>query len=194
MKTNPFVIVDGWLNKERTLGSNRPARVVLATKGLDGVPRSRIVAATEISDKGIYFVTSAHSRKHHEIQADSRASMVLWLPLQQREVKFEGVIHQLDGKTLNTRWKNFDREFQLRIATMCPHSGQEIESQDELQQNYLATEQKFINQEILINDSVIGYRFIPTYMLFYTLGENTFPSVEKYVLKDEQWVHSLQSP
>lgn len=182
-----------WLEMENSLGCSESNRMVLATAGKNAVPHSRIVAIREITDKGLLFFTQRGTRKTEEIQENPIASATIWLPLQQREIIFDGKIESL-SQTANERyWQDIPRDRQLKFWAYAQTSGQKINSINELENKFEAYAQQF-KDSVPITDFYCGYELIPERIIFYTLGQTTFSEVFEFTLKDNAWHQQRISP
>lgn len=184
-----------WLEKEKELGSPDPYNIVLATATKEGVPHSRIVAIREITTESILFFTQRHTKKVQELTENPRASMTLWLPLQQREVVIDGNIKSLSEEESVPYWQTLSRERQLRFSVYAATSGQPIDSLSELMQRQEMLDEKFKGSSIPLSENAYcGFRLFPQTFYFYTLGKDTFSEVIKYTLVEENWKQQSLSP
>lgn len=193
-KMIPILKINGWLNKERELGSTNPDRVVLATTSKNAIPHSRIVAIREISEEGILFFTQQGTRKVSEINENPYASMTLWLPLQQRQVVLDGIVKELTSEENLRYWKTMPRDRQLRFTAYAPTSGKVIRSIDEIKKQNEILSKQFDGKEIPMSEYYCGFRLIPDILYFYTLGVETFSKVKMYKMNQGQWQEYLLSP
>lgn len=189
----PFNLIQDWLEKEVSKGSTYPNRMVLATAGKDAIPHCRIVAIKEIVNQSIVFFTQRETRKVKEMQENPRVSATIWLPLQQREVIFDGKVEALSKNENADYWKKMLYENQLRFSTYAPVSSMPINSLQELEDKYQALKNQFKGQAIPMSEYYYGYRLIPETMVFYTLGSETFSEVYRYQIIDGEWARQLVS-
>jgi pyridoxamine 5'-phosphate oxidase len=182
-----------WIEKEKSLGSENPDCIVLATAAKNSIPHSRIVAIREINEYGILFFTQQGTRKTIEIEENPIASMTLWLPLQQREVVLEGNVITLTNSENENYWEKLPKDRQLKFASYAPTSGQAIESISMLEEKYHHLKQKYKDSQVPITN-YCGYRLVPSVICFYTLGIKSFSNIERYTLKDNDWYKELLSP
>lgn len=186
--------INEWLEKEKELGSPNPDRAVLSTATKDAIPHSRIVAIREIADNGILFFTQRDTRKVIELQDNPIVSMVLWLPLQQRQIVVEGSSHALTQEENNIYWKTMPYDRQLRFTAYAPTSGQPINSIERLENQYQTLARQYLGKEIPISDFYLGFRILPSVMYFYTLGTTTFSEVIRVSRKNNVWLEEILSP
>lgn len=189
---NPVETIKTWIEEEKELGSPSADSVVLATASAEGKVHSRIVAIRDITQSGILFFTQKRSRKARDLNENSSASMTLWLPLKKREVVFDGVVETLSQHENQTYWETLPRERQLRFLTY--KSGESIDSLNALQVEYDRLEKKYHNKTIPMDECYCGYRLVPHMIYFYTLGNDTFSEVIKWVYMEGKWEKKLVSP
>jgi len=190
----PFDQMQQWLQKEKDLGSPNPYNIVLATATREGIPHSKIVAIKEIRADTILFFTQRETRKAKELQENPCASMTLWLPLQQREVIVDGKVEPLSQEENERYWQDMPHDRQLMFSVYSPLSGKAIDSIRELEDERLALEKKYKDKPIPITDFYCGFKFIPAYFYFYTLGNASFSEVIRYAQSHKTWEKQMLSP
>ncbi len=186
--------INQWLDKEKKLGSPNPNNIVLATAGKEGIPHSRIVAIREMNEQGILFFTQRGTRKVAQLTENPRASMTLWLPLQQREVIIDGFITALNQKENEHYWNLLPYDRKLRFSAYSPTSSQPIQSLSELEEECKALSLQYNEVTLPISSYYCGFRLIPEVFYFYTLGTTTFSEIIKYSLKKDVWQKQILSP
>jgi len=190
----PLIKMREWMETEKILGSANADRVVLATCSPEGTPHSRIVAIREITSEGILFFTQRSSRKVAELEHNPRASMTLWLALQQRQVILDGIVKPLTNNENEKFWAALPRERQLRFSAYAPTSGQVIDSLSVLEDQLDALTKKFSGNEIPMSSHYCGFHLIAATMYFYTLGDNVFSESLKFERRQNAWDKQLVSP
>lgn len=168
--------------------------IVLATATKLGAVHSRVVAIREISNDSILFFTQRNTRKVAEILENPRASMTLWLPLQQKEIVFEGVIEQLSRVECKTHWDTYPTERKLRFLTYAPTSGQPIESRSYLENKLSEYRAIYKDQDIEMSQDYLGFRFNPSRIYFYSLEVSTLSKVTEYTREGGTWQQAILSP
>ncbi|MCS5707913.1 pyridoxamine 5'-phosphate oxidase family protein [Candidatus Berkiella cookevillensis] len=187
-----FEKIKNWIRKEKELGSQEAGSIVLATASSNGQVHSRVVALREITESGLLFFTQKGSRKVKDLSENPSASMTLWLALQRREVVLDGVVELLSHDENRLYWESLSRERQLRFCVY--KSGERIETFNHLQLDYETLEKKYQDQNIPVSESYCGYRFIPSRIYFYCLGQDSFSQVTQYILNDGVWEEAIISP
>lgn len=192
--TLPFKLINEWLEKEKSLGSTYPNRLVLATASKNAIPHSRIVAIREITEESLLFFTQKGTRKTLEMKENPTVSSTIWLPLQQREIIIDGEIQELLPEENLKYWNELPREQQLKFSAYSPISSQPINSIKELEERYEALAIQYENSIVPMTMYYCGYRLIPSTFYFYTLGVETFSEVFKFEKINNQWKKQLISP
>jgi len=183
-----------WLNQEKNLGSPNPNNIVLATAGKTGIPHSRIVAIREITEQGILFFTQRDTRKVNELTENPRASMTLWLPLQQREIVIEGSVVALSQKENQHYWDLLPYDRKLRFSAYSPTSSQPIRALAKLENKVKLLEKQYTATTIPMSAYYCGFCLVPTMLYFYTLGTTTFSEIIKYSQSSDGWQKQTLSP
>jgi len=190
---SPFNEIKIWLEQEKSLGSENPGCMILATAGKNAIPHSRIVAIREIAENSILFFTQQGTRKDKEIQENPVVSATIWLAMQQRQIMLDGKIESLTEEENAFYWKTLPRSSQLKFFAYAPTSGQPIESEDFLKKQYDQLSTEYPN-ELPMSSYYCGYRLVPKTIYFYILGMESFSKYVKYELKDNIWHERLLSP
>ncbi len=191
---DPLVKMNNWIEKEKTLGSGNPNRIVLATTSPNGIPHSRIIAIREITPQGILFFTQQGTKKVIELTQNPYASATLWLAQQQRQVVLDGFVKSLTSQENMNFWEEMPREQQLRFSAYAPTSSQPIQSLSILDTQFHDLEKKFAKSSVPMSPYYCGFHFISEFIYFYTLGSNSFSEVLKYEQYQGKWRKQLLSP
>lgn len=190
----PLFKMQKWIEQEKALGCPYPDRVVLATCSPEGAARSRIVVIKKLTAEGVLFFTQKNSKKVKELTHSPRASMTLWLALQQRQVILEGACKPLTPEENATFWAALPRERQLRFSAYAPTSGQEIASLSVLEQQLEALTTQFQGKEVPLSPHYLGFHLLVETMYFYTLRDTSFSESLKYKKHQNTWKKELISP
>lgn len=190
----PLFTMQGWIEKEKALGSTSPDRVVLATCSSEGIPHSRIVAIREVTQEGVLFFTQRGTKKVAELMHNPYCSMTLWLALQQRQVILDGITKPLTHHENESFWATLPRERQLRFSAYAPTSGQVIDSVSVLENQLGTLTEKFLGNAVPMCPDYCGFHLIAQTICFYTLREGTFSESLRYKRHENEWIKQLISP
>jgi pyridoxamine 5'-phosphate oxidase len=89
---NPFNQFEAWFEEALKAEVLEPNAMTLATATKDGKPSARIVLLKGIDKRGISFYTNYLSRKGKELAKNPWASVVIFWPELERQVRIEGKI------------------------------------------------------------------------------------------------------
>lgn len=94
---DPLTQLRRWLDEAIAAHIPEPNAMTLATIGLDGRPRSRIVLIKELDASGLTFFTNYESDKGRELAAHPYAALQFhWVELE-RQVRIEGEARHVDA-------------------------------------------------------------------------------------------------
>ena len=79
-----------WIEEEHASGVPFPQGEVLATRGLDGIPRTRMLGAYLTPERKFLLYTSPTSQKVHEIERSPLASLTFGFQRSLRSITVEG--------------------------------------------------------------------------------------------------------
>lgn len=159
LPADPFVLFEGWLGEARGAGVSEPNGMALATVGVDGQPRCRIVLLKLCEAAALVFFTNLDSDKGRELRANPRAAATFWWPQpQNRQVRFTGRV-ELAGAAASDRYFH-ERPRGARIASAASPQSRVIADRAEL-------ERRVAELEAQVGDGVVprpqhwgGYRLL----------------------------------
>ncbi len=167
--------------------------MALATSTPDGRPSVRMVLLRGIDERGLSFFTNYESRKAREIEANPYASMVFFWPELERQVRVEGRIER-------TSAEESDRYFQgrpagSRLGAWASSQSQVIASRDELEAQFRALEDRYLDSSIPRPENWGGYRLIPDVFEFWQGRPNRLHDRLRYVRQpDGGWLIERLAP
>lgn len=92
---DPIQHFKAWLDEAAQTEPNDPNAMTLATATPDGAPSARMVLLKDVGEEGFVFYTNLGSRKAHELFANPRAALCFHWKTLRRQVRVEGVVHQV---------------------------------------------------------------------------------------------------
>lgn len=93
---DPFDKFRGWYDEARLAGQELPNAMALSTVRADGSPASRMVLLSSFDRRGFVFHTHYDSAKGIELSASSRAALLFWWGLLNRQVRIEGTAERTE--------------------------------------------------------------------------------------------------
>jgi pyridoxamine 5'-phosphate oxidase len=190
----PFNKLREWLSKEKERGVEQPDCAVLSSCSSSGEPHSRVVAIREIESSSLLFFTQQKTRKVGELLNNPKACLNFLFAMQGRQVILEGIATPILQEENQTFWDSLPRERQLRFSAYAPTSGQVIKDLKQLENRKKELIDQFAGLPIMMSEYYIGFRFIPTTWIFYTVGSISFSEVIRYTKTGDVWGTELLSP
>jgi pyridoxamine 5'-phosphate oxidase len=95
MAGDPFAQFRIWFEATVAAKVPEPNAMTLATATPDGRPSARIVLLKGIDERGFSFFTNYESRKGRELAANPAASLVLFWPTLERQVRIDGRVERV---------------------------------------------------------------------------------------------------
>lgn len=182
--------VQTWIQEERTASLFG----VLSTIGLDGTPKSRIIAIREINEKGVLFFTQLSSEKVQQIQQCNKVCITLFLPENKRQISLEGEALALDEKQNDHYWSSYPKTSQIRFLVYGPESGKEIESNKNLDEKLKESLTKHQDQVLDRPEAYVGYRIDPSVIKLYQLNLDRISDSFILTKDSDEWSHQRIVP
>lgn len=134
---------------------------VLATSGPNGEVSSRVVHLAGISDRGIVFQTSANSGKAQQIIENPNVAATFFFPQTQRAFTILGSAQRLDPSEERALFYRSSRTDQIRHLLADSKQDYPITSRKQYEDEFLALEKKYHNQEIPFSPHFGVFQIIP---------------------------------
>lgn len=192
MKSRPIQKFSKWFSQARRAGTPIPEAMTLATASKKGRPSARIVLLKDASDKGFVFYTNSQSQKGRDLRQNSRAALVFYWELTDRQVRVEGKIHTVSLTEVDAYWKSRPR--QSRLAARVSEQSQVLPRRDQLLKKYLLEGRRFKDKDIPRPKYWNGYRLIPQSIEFWHRGPHRLHRRELYTKAGKGWNRSWLQP
>lgn len=190
---NPFELFEQWFNEtEAEGGSGEVNAMTMATIGLDGFPKSRVVLLKSYNADGFIFYTNFNSEKGKAIDANPHVCLSFFWPSTERQVIIKGLVQKVDTETATEYYHSRPRGSQLG-AWASPQSD-EISSREVLENNLAEVEQKYEGQEVPKPEHWGGYIVQPVSMEFWQGRENRLHDRIAYEKEDAKWTSKRLAP
>jgi pyridoxamine 5'-phosphate oxidase len=95
LQDEPIAMFRSWMHDVVVAGLHEPNAMVVATADPSGQPSARMVLLKALDDRGFVFFTNYESRKAAELLANPRCALLFCWHELERQVRVEGVAHQL---------------------------------------------------------------------------------------------------
>jgi len=125
---NPFVLFKDWFKE---VDVNFPAyetnAMTIATIGLDGFPKNRVVLLKKYNSKGFIFYTNYKSEKGQAILNNPNVSLSFFWHAAERQVIIKGKAKKITAK-------QSDRPRGSQLGAVVSNQSEQIDSREELEQ------------------------------------------------------------
>ncbi|MFI5203977.1 MAG: pyridoxamine 5'-phosphate oxidase [Flavobacteriales bacterium] len=162
---DPLTLVHAWLKDAIDRNAPEAYAFTLSTVSSSGYPASRVVYARNLSSEGIIFYTNYNSRKGKEITLSAKACGLFFWPLQERQIRFEGMIEKISGKESDEYFAGRPRDNQL--GAWASNQSEKIQSRKELEEKMAALDAKYKDMSVPRPPHWGGYRIKPVYFEFW---------------------------
>lgn len=113
---DPMALLREWFALAFASGVREPGAIALATVAKNGLPTSRMIQLSRISDRGLIFATHARSRKGRDIWQTGRWSGVMYWRETNQQITFSGNADTADEEVADDLWKLHTPEAQAMSA------------------------------------------------------------------------------
>ena len=152
---HPVEIVAKWLKEAKDLELEKPEAMNLATVGIDGKPRNRMVLMRYITETQIGFFTNLSSSKAKEITNNPNVSATLWWSEMERQVRIEGPAQPMCQDVVEAYFNSRPRK--SRIAAWASKQSQPLSSMDALNKRFQEAEMMFTEGDVTLPKFWGGY-------------------------------------
>ena len=190
---NPFELFENWFNETEAAGGvGEVNAMTIATVGLNGFPKSRVVLLKSYDSDGFIFYTNFKSEKGKAIAKNPNVCLSFFWPSTERQVIIQGMVEKVDEETATEYYHSRPRGSQLG-AWASPQSS-EIASREVLEDNLTQVAQKYDGQEVPKPENWGGYIVKPINMEFWQGRQNRFHDRIIYNREDAKWSSKRLAP
>ena len=186
---NPFE----WFNEtEVEGGAGEVNAMTIATIGLNGFPKSRVVLLKSYDSEGFIFYTNFNSEKGKAIAINPNVCLSFFWPSTERQVIIQGVVEKVDDETATEYYHSRPRGSQLG-AWASPQSS-EIASREVLEDNLAQVELKYKDHEVPKPENWGGYIVKPVNIEFWQGRQNRLHDRIIFNKEEAQWNSKRLAP
>lgn len=191
---NPLELFRKWFYEIESSGStDEPNAMTVATKGLDGFPKSRVVLLKRFTAEGFIFYTNYKSEKGKAIAADPKLCLSFFWPHLERQVIIKGVAEKL-AENLSDGYFESRPEGSKLGAIVSPQS-EVVASREVLEDELRNLEERYKGKEVPRPDYWGGYLVRPQSIEFWQGRPNRLHDRIRYELqKDWNWKMDRLAP
>lgn len=163
---DPVTLFKKWfIEVEEAGGSGEVNAMTVATFGLDGFPKSRVVLLKQYSYEGFTFFTNYESEKGRAIAANPNVCLSFFWQELERQVIIKGVAEKVSENTSDGYFES--RPAGSQLGAMVSPQSDVIPSRQYLEDNLKDLEQKYEGKDIPRPDYWGGYLVRPIAVEFW---------------------------
>lgn len=190
---NPFELFERWFNEtEVEGGAGEVNAMTIATIGLNGFPKSRVVLLKSYDSEGFIFYTNFNSEKGKAIAINPNVCLSFFWPSTERQVIIQGVVEKVDDEIATEYYHSRPRGSQLG-AWASPQSS-EIASREVLENNLAQVELKYKDHEVPKPENWGGYIVKPVNIEFWQGRQNRLHDRIIFNKEEAQWNSKRLAP
>lgn len=181
---NPIELFRDWFLQAENDPSVREANAMnIATLGLDGYPKNRMVLLKKFTHEGFVFYTNYNSDKGKSISKNPNICLSFFWPALERQIIIKGKAEKLPG---NTSDGYFDmRPDGSKLGAWASKQSTVVASREYLDDQLKHYEAKFKNKEIPRPPNWGGYLVRPVEMEFWQGRPNRMHDRLRYSLQED---------
>lgn len=154
--SNPFDLFDIWFqDAENDVNIDEANAMTIATIGLDGFPKSRVVLLKQYNKEGFIFFTNYNSEKGKALAENPNICISFFWHSLERQVIIKGKARKVDAKISDDYFASRPKGSQL--GAIVSNQSEEIDSRSVLEQKLLALELLYANSAIKRPENWGGY-------------------------------------
>ena len=190
--TDPFALFDAWLQEARGSEVNDPEAMALATAAADGRPSVRAVLLKGHGPEGFVFYTNCGSRKAQEIAANPIVALLFHWKSLRRQVRIEGVAHEVDPSEADAYFATRSRESQ--IGAWASDQSRPLPDRALFEARYEESKRKFEGMAVPRPPYWSGYRVVPERIEFWSDRPHRLHERRLFTLTGNGWIEGLLYP
>jgi len=189
---DPFALFDSWFEEARASEPNDPGAMVLATATAEGRPSVRAVLLKGRGAGGFTFYTNYGSRKAQEISANPNVALLFHWKSLRRQVRIEGVAHEVDPAEADAYFATRSRESQ--IGAWASDQSQPLAHRALFEARYEDAMRKFEGSAVPRPSYWSGYRVVPERIEFWSDRPHRLHERRLFTLGPDGWSEGLLYP
>ena len=180
------------MGRAEEAGLHLPNGMTLATAGADGRPSSRVVLLKGADERGFSFYTNIDSRKARELRDDPRASICIWWPALEEQVRVDGSVEPVGDEEADAYWATRPRGSQL--GAWASRQSEPLSSHEDLRARFEELQNDFDGRTIPRPEFWSGYRLVPDRIEFWKGRDDRLNERELFTRTANGWETTLLNP
>ena len=191
---DPINLFNRWFHEVEDFGGvDEVNAMTVATIGLDGFPKSRVVLLKKFNEEGFVFYTNYNSQKGRAIAANPNVCLSFFWHSMERQVIIKGRAQKTSEIVSDGYFDS--RPDGSKLGAIVSNQSEVIPSRSFLENNLKELERKFEGKEIPRPDFWGGYLVVPHEVEFWQGRPNRLHDRIQYVLQEDySWSINRLSP
>lgn len=190
---NPMELFQSWFLEAQKIESGEANAMNIATIGLDGFPKSRIVLLKRFTWEGFIFYTNYNSEKGKAIANNPNVSLSFFWQSLERQVIIKGVAMKIATNLSDGYFES--RPEGSKIGAWASNQSEVITSKKELDKKLQSFEVRFDNKEIPRPKHWGGYIIKPKVIEFWQGRPNRMHDRIRFTLQENyNWLMERLEP
>lgn len=194
LKDNPLEQFRDWfLQAEECDGVDEANAMSIATIGLDGFPRARVVLLKRFIDEGFIFYTNYDSQKGKALLDNPKVSASFFWPFLEQQIIIKGIVEKTSENTSDGYFDTRPRGSQ--IGAWVSQQSSVIDENEDLEAEVKELEKKYEGKEIPRPAHWGGFIIKPVEIEFWQGRPNRLHDRVRYVLQEDfDWKKERLAP
>jgi len=192
-KENPFKLFKLWMEEAEKSEPNDPNAVNVATVDSSGQPDNRMVLLKGLTENSFIFYTNLESKKSRDLRNNPKASMCFHWKSLLRQVRIQGSVQLVDGKTADEYYNS--RPYESRIGAWASSQSEVMKHRDEFEEKINEFKKKYPDQHNVPRPTYwSGWALTPYKIEFWKDVENRLHQRLCYSRIGEAWSKEILYP
>lgn len=191
---DPINLFNRWFHEVEDFGGvDEVNAMTVATIGLDGFPKSRVVLLKKFNEEGFVFYTNYNSQKGRAIAANPNVCLSFFWHSMERQVIIKGRAQKTSEQVSDGYFDS--RPDGSKLGAIVSNQSEIIPSRSFLENNLKELERKFEGKEIPRPDFWGGFLVVPHEVEFWQGRPNRLHDRIQYLLQEDySWSINRLSP